>query len=86
MAREIPFSDKRLIVPDRLTGRELKEAAGVDPARILTVWRPDRVEVVKDEDVVDLTTPDLYFEDVPNWRYGRWWAGVRSPRAGGACR
>lgn len=72
MGREIPVGDRRVrLESDTVSGAEIKKQAGVDPNRMLTVWRPQGVKVVRDDEYIQVL-PDDYFEDVPNWRYGDW--------------
>lgn len=70
MAVEVPVSEKVVTLEsDVVTGAEIKKAAGVDPDRMLTLWRAEGVTVVRDDELIRVL-PDDYFEDVPNWRYG----------------
>ena len=70
MGKDINVNGRNISIPaDRASGAEIKKVAGIDPARMLTVWRPEGVKAVPDSERFEVQPGD-YFEDVPNWQYG----------------
>lgn len=70
MTITIPVNDQTVqLESNRVTGADIKRAAGIDSARHLTQWNPGGVRLVDDDESVEVT-PDSYFEDVPNFIYG----------------
>jgi hypothetical protein len=65
----VDVSGKAVHLDDEfVTGADIKRAAGLDKARILTVQGEDGPRTVKDDDRI-LVRPDDCFEDLPNWVY-----------------
>lgn len=70
MTIEIPVNDRTVrLESNTVTGAQIKQAAGIDPARHLTRWGAEGVNLVNDQEPIQVA-PDDYFEDVPNFRYG----------------
>jgi hypothetical protein len=65
----IDVSGKAVHLDDEfVTGAQIKKAAGIEPARILTVKAEGGPRTVQDGDRI-LVRPDDEFEDLPNWVY-----------------